>query len=51
MIDRRGGPEELSAMYDRLMSVIAARPAARVVPTSSGQIDRAYRDFLRNLAR
>ena len=49
MIRQRVGPAELSAMYDRLMSVIAARPAARVVPTSSGQIDGAYRDFLRSL--
>ena len=50
MIDRRGGREELSAMYDRLMSVIAARPAAHIVPTSSGQVEQAYRDFLHSLA-
>ncbi len=49
MVDQRGGREELSAMYDRLMSVIAARPGAKVVPTSSGQVDQAYRDFLRSL--
>jgi predicted kinase len=49
-IDQRGGRQELSAMYDRLMSVIAARPAAKIVPTSSGQVDQAYRDFLHNLA-
>jgi predicted kinase len=48
-IDQRGGPAELCAMYDRLMSVIAARPAAQVVPTTGGQIDQAYRDFLRRL--
>ena len=51
MIHRRVGPAELSAMYDRLMSVIAARPAAKVVPTSSGQVDQAYRDFVRSLSR
>jgi predicted kinase len=49
-IDRHGGLAELSAMYDRLMSVIAPRPAAIVVRTSSGQVDQAYRDFLRSLA-
>lgn len=49
MIHQRVGPAELSAMYDRLMAVITARPAAKVVPTSSGQADRAYRDFLRSL--
>jgi predicted kinase len=51
MIRQRVGPAELSAMYDRLMSVIAARPAAKVVPTSSGQVDQAYRDFVRSLSR
>jgi hypothetical protein len=50
-IDQRGGPAGLSVMYDRLMSVIAARPAAQVVPTTSGQVDQAYRDFLRCLGR
>jgi predicted kinase len=39
-------PGELADMYDRLLTVIAARPAARVVQTSSGHIDQAYRDFL-----
>jgi predicted kinase len=51
MIHQRVGPAELSAMYDRLMSVIAARPAAKVVPTSSGHVDQAYRDFVRSLSR
>jgi len=50
MIDHRGGRQELSAMYDRLISVIAVRPAAKIVPTSSGQVDQAYRDFLHSLA-
>jgi hypothetical protein len=49
MIHRCVGREELSAMYDRLMSVIAARPAAHIVPTSSGQVEQAYQDFLRSL--
>lgn len=49
-LERRVGAAELAAMYDRLMSVIAARPRARVVPTHSGQVDRAYRDFLRSLS-
>ncbi len=40
------GPAELSVMYDRLLSVIAARPGARVVPTVAGQVERAYQDFL-----
>jgi len=40
------GPAELSVMYDRLLSVIAVRPGAQVVPTVAGQVERAYQDFL-----
>jgi predicted kinase len=40
------GPAELSVMYDRLLSVIAVRPGARVVPTVADQVERAYQDFL-----
>ena len=44
------GPAELSVMYDRLLSVIASRPVARVVPTTAGQVERAYQDFLNGLS-
>lgn len=50
MVDQAGGTEELSAMYDRLMSVIASRPAAKVVATVAGQADAAYRGVLDSLA-
>jgi predicted kinase len=50
MLDRSGGVEELSAMYDRLGSVVAARPTAKVVPTYSSQVEQAYRDFLSSLS-
>jgi predicted kinase len=50
MVDQASGIEELSAMYDRLMSVIAARPAAKVVATVAGQADAAYRDVLDSLS-
>jgi hypothetical protein len=33
-------------MYDRLLTVIAVRPAARVVQTRGGRVDQAYQDFL-----
>jgi hypothetical protein len=46
MMDRWGGVEALSDMYDRLLTVLACRPSARVVHTSSGRVDEAYRDFL-----
>lgn len=50
LLDQSGGLAELPAMYDRLASVIAARPTATVVPTTSGQMEQAYRDFLSSLA-
>jgi predicted kinase len=46
MLDRAGGPDGLSAMYDRLTRIVASRPAARVIPTRAGQAGQAYRDFL-----
>lgn len=46
LLDRSGGLAELAAMYDRLLDLIASRPAVRVVRTSHGQVDQAYRDFL-----
>jgi predicted kinase len=50
MLDRSGGLAELSAMYDRLVSVLASRPAAKVVHTKRGQPEQAYRDFLNKLS-
>lgn len=47
MIERPGGFEDLSAMYDRLTAVIAARPGARIVPVEEGEVDRAYQAVLR----
>ena len=49
MLDRQGGLVELEAMYDRLMAMVATRPATRVVHTRDGATEQAYRDFLRCL--
>jgi predicted kinase len=49
LADHRGGPGELSAMYDRLAFVIASRRTAKVVPTRSGQVRQAYQAFLGSL--
>lgn len=49
LLDRSGGQAELSAMYDRLLAVIAARPATKIVPTEAGRVEQAYQDFLRSL--
>lgn len=46
----RGGVDELSAMYDRLISLIASRPGAVVIPTRNGQVDQAYQDVLAALS-
>lgn len=49
LADHRGGTEELAAMYNRLMALLPSRPAARIVPTTSGEAGKAYRDVLRTL--
>lgn len=46
LLDRSGGVQELSAMYDRMLTVIAARPASIVIRTKAGQVEAAYRDLL-----
>ncbi|WP_326554852.1 AAA family ATPase [Micromonospora sp. NBC_01813] len=46
MLERQGGVGELAALYDRLLSVVAARPATQVVQTHDGEPDQAYQDFL-----
>ena len=50
MLDRSGGLTELLAMYDRLMSVVAARPGARIIRTGVGQVESAYREVLRSIS-
>jgi len=40
---------QLAAGYDALLPVIAARPAAAIVRTSTGQVAQAYRDLLASL--
>jgi predicted kinase len=50
MMDDVGGVAELSAMYDRLISIVASRPSTKVVPTEDGHVDQAYRDLISSLA-
>ncbi|MEV6350159.1 AAA family ATPase [Actinoplanes sp. NPDC051851] len=50
ILDRPGGMAELEAMYDRLVALIAERPATKVIPCPDGEEDRAYRDLLAVLA-
>jgi predicted kinase len=41
-----GGDVELGEMYDRLVALVARRPRARIVPTTAGEPDAAYRAVL-----
>lgn len=43
---RAGGRETLAATYDRLLAVIAARPATRMITSVDGDVDGTYRDLL-----
>jgi hypothetical protein len=49
LLERAGGSGELSAMYDRLLAVIATRPAAKIIRTRSEQVAQAYQDLLGSL--
>lgn len=49
LLDRSGGMEELSAMYDRLLTLLSARPAAKVIETVDGEVEQAYRALLSSL--
>ncbi|MFI5606158.1 AAA family ATPase [Amycolatopsis sp. NPDC051903] len=44
------GTADVAALYDRLETFLATRPHARVVETSSGRVDDAYRAFLTSVA-
>lgn len=44
-----GGDVELGEMYDRLVALVVRRPRARVVPTSQGDPEAAYRAVLAHL--
>jgi hypothetical protein len=48
---RTGGSAELRAMYDRLLEVVAARPATYQVEVVDGEIEQAYADLLAVLRR
>lgn len=42
MLDRSGGRAEFAAMYDRLLTVVEARPNTRIVRTQRGKVTEAY---------
>ncbi|MFC6015500.1 AAA family ATPase [Plantactinospora solaniradicis] len=46
LLDRPGGLDELAAMYDRLMRVVAARPMTRVLPSVEGEVEQTYQRLL-----
>lgn len=49
LLERNGGLGGLPQMYERLVQVIAARPATRTVVTVDGEIDSTYRRVLEQI--
>ena len=43
---RTGGREQLADTHDKLLTVLASRPATRVITTIDGDIDGAYAQLL-----
>jgi len=39
---RSGGREQLAATHDKLLAVVAARPATRVIASTGGDVDGTY---------
>jgi predicted kinase len=50
MLQRHGGAAALSAMYDRLVDLIATRPAAKVIRSVDGAEELTYQRILAQLA-
>ncbi|MDP9416917.1 MAG: AAA family ATPase [Actinomycetota bacterium] len=51
LLERLGGVEQLAGMYERLLDVVAKRPATCPITTIDGQVERAYRDLVAALDR
>lgn len=51
MLDLSGGPTALADMYDRLMSIVDQRAAARVIPSVDGQPQQTYQLLMDCLSR
>jgi predicted kinase len=46
LLDRSGGLHELAQMYDRLLEIVAGRPAARIIQAEEGTLELAYATLL-----
>lgn len=51
IVERNGGHELLTQLYDRLIAGLAARPEALVLHSRDGDADQTYRDSLHALAQ
>ena len=49
LLQRHGGVAALSAMYDRLLDLIATRPAAKVIHSADGVAEQTYQRMLSQL--
>lgn len=47
LLDRMGGQAELTAMYDRILAIIATRPGARVLRSEAGKLEQTYQSLAR----
>ena len=50
-LKKTGAMKDTALINDRLLEIIASRPASRVVPTTQGAVEQAYQQFLAALAR
>jgi len=46
---RSGGREQLAATHDKVVAVVASRPATRVITSTDGDIEGAYAELLTGL--
>lgn len=49
LLEQSGGIDELPAMYEQLLEVIARRPRTITLMTIEGQVERTYREMLTNI--
>jgi predicted kinase len=49
MLEQHGGAAALSAMHDRLLDLIATRPAAKIIYSADGAVEQTYQRMLSQL--
>lgn len=49
LLEQSGGVDELPAMYERMLEVVASRPQTITLTTTDRQVEQAYRDLLTHI--